>query len=121
MPDTHALITLYGISNCDQVKKARRWLERCDIPYVFHDLRRDGINATRLDRWLSTHPWDTLVNRRGTTWRELNPENRPSDRKSAVSALLAQPTLLKRPVLETGATVLIGFSETEYQRHLSLA
>lgn len=118
MPDTHAPITVYGIPNCDQVKKARRWLETRTLTYFFHDLRRDGISTIHLERWLRTHPWDALVNSRSTTWRQLDPENRPADRKSAITALLAQPTLLKRPVLEVGATVLIGFSENEYERHL---
>ena len=118
MPDTFPPIILYGIPNCDQVKKARRWLEASNVDYRFHDLRRDGINTTQIERWLRTHTWNTLVNSRGTTWRQLDPESRPADRNSAILTLLAHPTLLKRPVLEAGATVLVGFSENEYERHL---
>lgn len=108
--------TLYGIPNCDTVKKARKWLEAQGIAYVFHDLRQDGVEAVRLDHWTRALGWERLLNRRSTTWRQL-PETAKldlDDTKAQV-LMLAQPTLIKRPVLEHGETVLAGFSEPAYR------
>lgn len=93
---------LYGIQNCDSVKRARAALTGAGIPFDFHDFRRDGLPAERLDAWLDATGWQTLLNRRGTTWRQLGDAERASviDRASARAALLARPALLKRPVVE---------------------
>ena len=109
-------ITLYGIPNCDTVKKARKWLEANGIDYRFHDFRKDGLDAKQLNQWINTLGWETVLNRKGTTWRQLPEEVRNSiNAKSAAQLMLEQPTLIKRPVLEQGGTVCCGFSETEYQ------
>ena len=108
--------TLYGIENCDQVRRARQWLRLRGVQVRFHDFRRDGLTGEMLERWLSHLPWDALLNRRGLAWRKLDPQQRASvvDQASAVEALLADPTLVKRPVLEAGDRLLVGFSEPVY-------
>lgn len=114
------MIVLYGIKNCDTVKKARRWLDARGIDYRFHDFRADGLEEERLAGWIGTCGWETLLNRRGTTWRKL-PEAARSDLDEAKAAalMLREPTLIKRPVLETGREILVGFKEAEYAERLS--
>ncbi len=113
-------ITLFGIRNCDQVRKARRLLDAHGVEYRFHDFRRDGLQAEQLDAWFSHVPWDALINRRGTTWRAMTDSERHAivDQRSARDALIAQPTLIRRPVLTAGEHVLVGYSEAVYQRTL---
>ena len=109
------MIPLYGIKNCDTVKKARAWLEQHDVAYRFHDLRSDELDAPQLKRWIKAVGWETLLNTRGTTWRQLPEADRQGvDAAGAVRLMLAHPTLIKRPVLETGATVIVGFSVASY-------
>ena len=93
---------LYGIPNCDSVKRALAALTGAGIPFDFHDFRRDGLPAGRLDAWLDAVGWETLLNRRGTTWRQLGEAERAAvtDRTSARAAVQARPTLIKRPVAE---------------------
>ncbi|AKJ28260.1 ArsC family reductase [Caldimonas brevitalea] len=107
---------LYGIPNCDTVKKARRWLDEHGIAYTFHDFKKQGVPETRLDHWLATAGWQTLVNRQGTTWRKLDPAAQASvtDAASARALLLAQPSAIKRPVLEAGERLLVGFDAARY-------
>ncbi|MEP5765329.1 MAG: ArsC family reductase [Halieaceae bacterium] len=110
------MITLYGIKNCDSVKKARRWLEQHEVEYQFHDFREQGLDAGALDSWLDELGWETLVNRRSTSWKQLDPTLREAmDRESAKAAVLAQPTLIKRPLLDTGKERHVGFSAQSYQ------
>lgn len=112
-------ITLYGIPNCDNVKKARKWLETNGIDYRFHDFRKEGLDAKQLKRWTDALGWETVLNRKGTTWRQLPEDVRNAvDAKSAAKLMLEQPTLIKRPVLEQGNQVRCGFSEAEYQAAL---
>lgn len=109
------MITLYGIKNCDTVKRARSWLEDAGIEYSFHDFRADGLRRDKLEHWLKTLGVDTLVNKRSATWKQLDPATR--DRFStttAVSVILANPTLIKRPVLETADQTLVGFDNASY-------
>jgi len=110
------MTTLYGIKNCDTVKKARRWLDDHDIDYRFHDFRVDGVNDKQLARWTKLLGWETLLNRRGTTWRGLDETRRSqiSDARSAIEAMCAQPALIKRPVLEIDNTVHVGFKPEDY-------
>ena len=110
------MITVYGIPNCDTVRKARRWLDAHQIPYRFHDLRKDGLDPAQLDHWLARAGWETLLNRRGATWRKL-PEavRKRIDAGTARQLMLDNPTLIKRPVVENGDTVLVGFSEAAYR------
>ncbi len=113
------MTTLYGIPNCDRVRAARKWLEQRDLPYRFHDVRMDGLDRSLVQGWLDQHGMDALVNRRSTTWRQLSPAMREHlTPDSATELLLAQPTLLKRPVLEIDDTLIIGFDEAMYNRML---
>lgn len=109
-------IVLYGIETCDQVRKARQWLKAHDVPHRYHDFRRDGLTAEMLARWFGRVPWDALVNRKGLTWRRLEAGRRAAvtDQASAAELLLAEPTVVKRPVLEAGDRLMVGFSEAVY-------
>ena len=110
------MITLYGIKNCDTVKKARRWLEQHDIDYSFHDFREQGLERGAAAAWLEELGWETLINRRSTSWKQLSPEQRETmDQQSALAAIMEQPTLIKRPLLDTGTSRQVGFSEKTYQ------
>ena len=109
---------LHGIPNCDQVKKARAWLDAHRIAYVFHDFKKAGIDRALIQGWLANVEWDQLVNRKGTTWRAL-PEPRKqsvSDAASAIALMLESPSVVKRPVLAIGADTYVGFSDDLYQR-----
>ena len=108
---------LYGIDNCDQVRKARSWLRAHEVPFAMHDFRRDGLQPALLARWMTHLPWDALLNRRGTSWRQLAPERRAAivDQVSATELMLEVPTLVRRPVLEIGDRILVGFSEPLYR------
>ncbi len=110
-------MTLYGIPNCDTVKKARAWFAAHDIDMPFHDLRRDGLDATRLTGWLAALGADALVNRRGTTWRRLSAEQQAAcdDPATLTELLLAQPALIRRPVVEIGNRTTVGFVPDTWQ------
>ncbi|MFA7503546.1 MAG: arsenate reductase [Burkholderiaceae bacterium] len=110
-------IIVHGIETCDQVRKARRWLREHEIEHRYHDFRRDGIEASMLIAWASHVPWDSLLNRRGLAWRALDPQARATivDQTSAIEAMLAEPTLIKRPVLIAGEHVLVGFNPKLYE------
>lgn len=105
--------TLFGIPNCDTVKRARAWLDANGVPYRFHDFRKNGLPAEALDRWLEAPGWEALVNKRGTTWRQLEPATREAvvDAASARAVLVAHPALIKRPVVEwrPGTEATVGF------------
>jgi arsenate reductase len=108
---------LYGIDTCDQVRKARSWLRTHQVPFAVHDFRKDGLSPELLGRWMSHLPWDALLNRRGTSWRQLDPARRAAivDQASACELMLQVPTLVRRPVLEIGNRILVGFSEPLYR------
>lgn len=111
------MITLYGIKNCDTVRKARKWLDQHAVDYRFHDLREDGLDRPLAKAWLDTLPWDTVVNKRSTAWKSLDPERRENmDAGSALAAVLEHPTLVKRPLLDTGHELHCGFSAAQYQK-----
>lgn len=110
---------LYGIKNCDTVKKARRWLEANDVAYTFHDFRADGLEQDTIESWLEYVSWEVLLNKRGTTWRKLDdPRKDKLDEAIAVELMLANPTLIKRPVVVTGNTCFVGFKEADYATHI---
>lgn len=103
-------MTLYGIKNCDTVKKSRAWFAGRGIEIPFHDLRVDGLDDARLRRWLTAVGAARLVNRSGTTWRALTPEQHTvTDDDALIALLLAKPTLIRRPVVQIGDTVTVGF------------
>ncbi len=110
------MMVLYGIKNCDTVKKARRWLDGHGVAYRFHDFRADGLDEKQLARWVKQLGWETVLNRRGTSWRGLSEAQRAQvvDARGAIAAILTQPALIKRPVLENGGVLHIGFAETDY-------
>lgn len=108
--------TLYGIKNCDTVKQARRWLEQHGIDYQFHDVREQPLEQAQLQDWLAELGL-ALVNKRSTTWKQLSDSQRDGlDEDSAVSLLLANPTLMKRPLLSTGHSLSLGFKAEDYQQ-----
>ena len=109
------MVILYGIKNCDTVRKARRWLENHQVDYHFHDLRNDGLDNALLDAWIEDLGWENLINRRGTTWRQLPVESRePLDEARARKLMQAHPAIIKRPLLELGPVRYLGFSDTHY-------
>ncbi len=113
------MTTLYGIKNCDTVKKARSWLDGQGIGYRFHDFSADGLPPDLLEKLENYVGWENLLNRRGTTWRKLDETRRENlDRAKAMELMLAQPSLIKRPVLETGGKTLIGFTPDYYAAEL---
>ena len=112
-------ITLYGIPNCDTVKKARAWLAANDRPAAFVDFKKGGVPPDRLDAWIAALGWEPLVNRKGTTWRQLDEVQRASvvDSASARRVMLANPSVVKRPVVEWGdASVSVGFDPDAWAR-----
>ena len=112
----NTLITLYGIKNCDTVKKARQWLDQHEVDYTFHDVRADGLERETVAAWLDELGWEKLVNKRSTSWKALDPSTRESmDADAALSAIMARPTLIKRPLLDTGHERFTGFSVANYQ------
>ena len=113
------MITLYGIKNCDTMKKARAWLDEAGIGYHFHDYKKDGLDAALLDQWLANPGWDALLNRRGTTWRKLPDDVREQiNETSARQLMLDNPSIIKRPLLDLGDQKILGFSADEYSRLL---
>ena len=106
---------IYGIRNCDTMKKARAWLESHGVDHHFHDYKASGIDRAKLEAWAKVVGWKVLLNRAGTTFRKL-PDNRKQniDERKALELMLEQPSMIKRPVLERGKTVLVGFSEERY-------
>ena len=112
-------ITLYGIKNCDTVKKARTWLAAHDLAYAFHDYKTAGIDHGRLERWCKACGWEILLNRAGTTYRALpDGDKHDLDQAKAIVLMMAHPSLIKRPVLEWRGPLLVGFKPESYARAL---
>ncbi len=110
------MYTLYGIKTCDTVKKARKWLDQQHIDYRFHDYRSDGLDSRLLQHFLDGLGWDKLLNRRSTSWRQLSAYDKSGlDERKALQLMLRQPTLIKRPILDTGEKLILGFSTADYQ------
>lgn len=113
-------ITLYGIPNCDTVKKARAWLDERGVAHAFHDYKKQGVPQAEMRGWMDLHGWEKLLNRRGPTWRKLDPAQQASvtDAASALAVMNEQSSVIKRPVLVRGDTVLVGFDADEWARAL---
>jgi len=108
-------LDLYGIPNCDTMKKARTWLASHGIDYQFHDYKVEGADRAKLAHWAKVVGWETLLNRAGTAFRKLPDESKQNlDERKALALMLAQPAMIKRPVLETGRSVVVGFSPEKY-------
>ena len=111
-----AAITLYGIANCDSVRKARKWLAERGVDYRFHDFRKDGLDERQLRAWVAELGWEALLNRRGSTWRKLPETVRATvNRKAAADIMLKHPASIRRPVLEHGGKLYLGFSADSYR------
>ena len=109
------MLTIYGIRNCDTMKKALKWLESKEIEFTFHDYKKLGIEQSVLEQWLEQKPWEELINKRGTTWRKLADEDKSDvDNQKAISLMLANNSLIKRPVLAVDGAIYLGFKDTEY-------
>src|SRR5665213_122441 len=109
-------VTIYGIKNCDTMKKARAWLDKRGVDYAFHDYKTAGIERERLEKWEKKVGWEALLNRAGTTFKKLPDKDKEGvTEKKAIALMLAQPSMIKRPVLEVGGgKVLVGFKPDEY-------
>lgn len=110
------MVTVYGIPNCDSMKKARKWLDANNIEYIFHDYKKSGVPEKNLKQWVKKAGWETVLNRRGTTWRKLDEKTKSNiDEHSSIEVMLGNPSCIKRPVLESEKQLLVGFSSEDYQ------
>ncbi|MFC0169858.1 ArsC family reductase [Pseudoduganella danionis] len=114
-------ITLYGIPNCDTVKKARTWLAERHPETVFHDFKKQGLNAETVATWIQQVPRDVLINKKGLTWRNLSDQRKAAivDDASAIALMLEQPSVIKRPVLDKDGQICVGYSADQYQQIFS--
>jgi Spx/MgsR family transcriptional regulator len=113
------MYTLYGISNCSTVKKAKDWLEENKIDYQFHDYRKQGVTVDLLNSFEAKVGWDVILNKRSTSWRKLSDEQRTTvSKETALQYMQESPTLIKRPVLDTGEKLIVGFTAENYQQEL---
>jgi arsenate reductase len=109
------VVTIYGIKNCDTMKKARTWLDERGVAYAFHDYKSAGIERATLERWVKEVGWEVLLNRAGTTFRALPGEKKEGlNEKKAIALMLAQPSMIKRPVLVAGNRLIVGFKPELY-------
>jgi len=114
-------LTLFGIKNCDTVKKARKWIEANELTIPFHDFRVDGLTKDQITIWADYLGWEILFNKRSTSYRNLSDENKANiDEAKAIALMLTHPTLIKRPVLVTDNKVMVGFKEAEYKAWFNL-
>ncbi|MCC6788720.1 MAG: ArsC family reductase [Hyphomonadaceae bacterium] len=113
-------ITIYGIKTCDTMKKARAWLDDHGVAYAFHDYKTEGIDKASLERWAKEVSWEILLNRAGTTFRKLPDAQRENvTEKKAIALMLEQPSMIKRPVLDVGGKLLVGFKPDIYAKQFS--
>lgn len=109
------MLILYGLRSCDTCRKARRWLDTHGAEYRFHDVRVDGLAETRVRAWADQVGWEVLLNRRSTSWRRLPQADKANDAGGVIALMARCPELIKRPVLETGSRLLVGFRKGQYQ------
>lgn len=115
------MATLYGIKNCDTVRKARKWLDANDVCYTFHDFREHGLTPALFAQWCERVGWQKLLNKRSRAWQEMEiPEDEEVDESTATILMLRNPTMIKRPLLTQGEKVQVGFDEKAYRRLLGL-
>ncbi|UZE30267.1 ArsC family reductase [Pseudomonas asplenii] len=120
MPNEIKHLQLYGIKACDTMKKARTWLDEHAVAYDFHDYKSAGIDREHLTRWCNEHGWEVVLNRAGTTFRKLDDASKADlDQAKAIELMLAQPSMIKRPVLDLGNRTLIGFKPDIYAAALT--
>ena len=107
---------IYGIKNCDTMKKAFDWLAENNVPYEFHDYKKMGISEDKIQEWLTQKPWDVLINRAGTTWRKLSEEEKSIDERGAIKLMMEKPSMIKRPIIENDKIVVMGFNSDTYEQ-----
>ena len=116
MTGSNPSLTLYGIKNCDTMAKARAWLDAHKVAYTFHDYKSQGIDRDRLQAWAKAVGWETLLNRSGTTFRKLaETDKKGLNERKAIALMCAQPSMIKRPVLDLGAKLIVGFKPDIYE------
>lgn len=109
-------VTIYGLATCDTTRAARKWLDAKGVAYAFHDVREDGLTKSLVEGWVKQLGWEKVLNKASTTWRELPEKDKTGvDEKKAVALLLAHPTLVKRPVLDRGGALSLGFKPAAYE------
>lgn len=110
-------VVMYGIKNCDTIKKARKWLDSNGVEFTFHDYRKDGLTGELLSSLESSLGWEAMLNKRGTTWRKLPEETKEAiDKETAITIMLENPAIIKRPILDTEKSLELGFSDAAYQQ-----
>jgi arsenate reductase len=107
---------IYGIKNCDTMKKAFDWLTENNVSYEFHDYKKMGISEGKIQEWLTQKPWDVLINRAGTTWKKLSDEEKATDEISATKLMMEKPSMIKRPIIEKDKIVVMGFNSDTYEK-----
>ncbi len=113
-------VTMFGIANCDTVKRARDWLTQSGVEFSFHDYKKDGLDRALLEGWVTELGWEVVLNKAGTTFRKLSDGDKASlDMTKAVELMLAQPSMIKRPILDLGKQRLIGFKPEAYEKGLN--
>ena len=115
-------VKVYGIKNCDTVKKARKFLEEAEIKFVFHDYKKDGVDAEKLTVFVEEFGWEAVLNKRGTTWRKLDEDTKDSvvDAKSAIAVMVQNPSAIKRPIVEGVSKTFVGFDPVAWEMALEL-
>lgn len=119
MPEKQPLSqpVMYGIPNCDTIKKARKWLKHHNVDYRFHDYKKEGTDTLQLKAWVDHFGWENLINKRGTSWRKLDESTRDNmDNELAIQVMLDNPSIIKRPLLILQEQILLGFDEVKYQQ-----
>ena len=109
------MVKLYGVKTCDTCRKARRWLDAAGVDYQYIDLRDDGVDGSRLQQWIDSHGTARMVNKRSRTWRDLDADARERCETDILACLRQHPTLIKRPILDTGAATQVGFASADYE------
>ncbi|HAF42068.1 MAG TPA: ArsC family reductase [Sphingobium sp.] len=113
------MITMYGIKNCDTIKKARNWLDNERVAYGFHDYKVAGVDKAKLEEWVMEHGWETILNRSGTTFKALDAGDKAHiDADKAILLMITNPSMIKRPILDTGKGTIVGFKATTYEEAL---
>jgi Spx/MgsR family transcriptional regulator len=113
------MIAIFGIKNCDTMKKAFRWLDENKITYTFHDYKKEGVEETTAQAWVNELGWESIINKRGTTWRKLDEDTKNTmNNENAVHIMMSQPSMIKRPLLVINQSIILGFSAEEYAEKL---
>lgn len=114
------MYTIYGIPNCDTIKKTLTWFKDQNIPYEFHDYKKSGITKAKIEEWLTQRPWEEIVNRNSTTWKELSDAEKPQNQNEAILLMMEKNSVIKRPIVEQGTAIkAIGFKAADFGEKLA--